>query len=87
MNDEAIQQAMAVKARYESHLMQKTHVIGVGVGFRERDGKLTDEVALVINVTHKLPSDQLAPEDFIPSEIEGVPVDVREIGEIWALDE
>jgi hypothetical protein len=87
MNDEAIQQAMAVKARHESQLMQKANVVGVGIGFRERSGRLTDEVALVVNVTRKLSSDQLAPEDLIPREIEGVPVDVREVGEIRALGE
>jgi hypothetical protein len=85
MSDEALQQALAVKARHESQLMQKANVIGVGIGYRERGGKLTDEVALVVNVTHKLPRYQLNPEDFIPNDIEGVPVDVREIGQIKAL--
>lgn len=84
MNEKAIQQAMAVKARHEARLMQKANVVGVGVGFRERDGKLTDEIALVVNVTRKLPRNQLAPEDLIPNEIEGVPVDVYETGEIRA---
>lgn len=84
INEDAIQQVMTVKARYELQLMQKANVVGVGVGFRERGGKLTDEIVLVVNVTHKVPGSQLAPEDFIPSEIEGVPVDVRETGEIWS---
>jgi hypothetical protein len=87
MSEKAIQQAIAVKARHEARLMQKANVIGVGVGFREQGGKSTDQVALVVNVTHKLPRDQLAPEDIIPTEIEGVPVDVRETGEIRALSE
>ena len=83
--DKAIQQAMTVKARHEAHLLQKANVIGIGVGFRERGGVLTDEVALVVNVTRKLPNDQLAPEDIIPREMEGVPVDVRETGEMRAF--
>jgi hypothetical protein len=87
MSERALQQAIAVKARHEARLMQKANVVGVGVGFREQGGKLTDQVALVVNVTHKLPRDQLAPEDLIPAEIEGVPVDVRETGEIRALSE
>jgi hypothetical protein len=85
MNEALIQQALAVKARYESQLMQKANVIGVGVGFRERSGQLTDEIALVVAVTRKLPSDQLSPEDLIPHQIEGVPVDVRETGPMRAL--
>jgi hypothetical protein len=87
MSEKTIQQAVAIKARHEARLMQKANVVGVGVGFREQGGKLTDQVALVVNVTHKLPRDQLAPEDLIPAEIEGVPVDVRETGEIRALSE
>ncbi len=87
MSEQAIQEAMAVKARHEARLMQKANVVGVGVGFRQRGGKLTDQVALVVNVTRKLPRDQLAPEDLIPTEIEGVPVDVYETGEIQALSE
>jgi hypothetical protein len=31
-----------------------------------------------------VPRDQLAPEDFVPSEIEGVSVDVQSVGEIRA---
>jgi hypothetical protein len=85
VSEKAVQQAIAVKARHEARLMQKANVVGVGVGFRERGGKLTDEVALVVNVIRKLPEDQLAPEDLIPTEIEGVPVDVYETGEIRAL--
>ncbi len=85
MSEKAVQQAIAVKARHEARLMQKANVVGVGVGFREEGGKLTDQVALVVNVIRKLPKDQLAPEDLIPTEIEGVPVDVRETGEIRAL--
>ena len=87
MDEAPIQQALAVKARHESQLMQKANVVGVGVGFRERSGQLTDEIALVVNVTRKLPSDQLNPEDLIPQQIEGVPVDVRETGVIGALSE
>jgi len=85
MDDAAIQKALAVKARYEARLMQMANVVGVGVGLRERGGQLTDEIVLVINVTRKLPRRQLAPQDLIPAEIEGVPVDVRETGQIRAL--
>jgi hypothetical protein len=35
-------------------------------------------------VTQKLPPDQLAPSEMIPPSIEGVPVDVQEVGEITA---
>ena len=85
MDEKAIQRAMDVKARYEAFLLKKANVVGVGVGFREQDGKLTDEIALVVNVTRKLPATQLALQDIIPAKIEGIPVDVRETGTIRAL--
>ena len=84
MNEKAIQHAMEVRARYEASLMKKANVVGVGVGFRERGGHLTDEIALVVNVSRKLPATQLSPQDVIPDIIEGVPVDVRETGAMRA---
>ena len=85
MNERAIQRAIEVKARYEASLLKKANVVGVGVGFKEQGGKLTDEIALVVNVTRKLPATQLSPQDIIPDKIEGIPVDVRETGAIRAL--
>ena len=85
MNERAIQRAIEVKARYEASLLKKANVVGVGVGFKEQGGKLTDEIALVVNVTRKLPATQLSPQDVIPDNIEGIPVDVRETGAMRAL--
>jgi hypothetical protein len=84
MPTESYQKAMAVKEKHEGALLQKANVMGVGVGLRMRAGELTDEVVLVVMVTHKVPRAQLAPEDFVPSEIEGVPVDIQEIGHVRA---
>ena len=82
---EAIARAQAVKARYEKKLMRKRNVVGVGVGFRERAGKETDAVCIVVSVRQKLPRDQLAPQDVIPTELDGVPVDVKATGAFRAL--
>lgn len=54
------------------------------MGLRMRAGELTDEVVLVVMVTRKVPRAQLAPDDFVPPEIEGVPVDIQEIGHVRA---
>ena len=81
---ESYQRTMAVKDKYEEALLNKANVEGVGVGLRMRAGELTDEVVLVVMVTRKVPRAQLAPEDFVPSEIEGVPVDIQEIGHVRA---
>jgi len=81
---ESYQKAMVVKEKHEEALLNKANVMGVGVGLRMRAGELTDEVVLVVMVTRKVPRAQLAPEDFVPSEIEGVPVDIQEIGHVRA---
>ena len=48
-------------------------------------GKPTEEIALVVSVSKKLPPSEVETSDRIPTEIEGVPVDVKEVGEILAL--
>ena len=82
--EEAILQAQKVKARYESRLLKKANVVSIGIGYRERRGKLTDEVVLVVNVSSKMPRSQLAGDDVVPGVIEGVPIDVREVGQMKA---
>jgi hypothetical protein len=81
---EAYQKAFTVQKKYEESLLNKANVEGVGVGLRMRAGELTDEVVLVVMVTRKVPRAQMAPDDFVPPEIEGVPVDIQEIGHVRA---
>lgn len=83
-NEEAQQRAEAVRRAHLSELLAKANVVGVGVGWRERGGATTNEVALVVLVRRKVPGHQLTPEDRIPSAIEGVPVDVKEVGDLRA---
>lgn len=48
----------------------------VDVGFRWQDGRMTGEVALRVHVRKKKPIEEVAPEDLVPDEIDGFPVDV-----------
>jgi hypothetical protein len=80
----AFHKAQAVKRAHESELMSKANVVGVGIGLLRRGGVRTDTVGLVVMVRKKLPRSQLAPGDIIPREIDDVPVDVQEVGEIKA---
>jgi hypothetical protein len=75
---------MAVKRANEKTLLAKANVVGVGVGFRFAQGRRTEIVGLVVMVRRKVPVGQLRPEDVIPAELEGVPVDVQEVGVISA---
>lgn len=78
----AYERAKAVKQAYEKELLAKANVVGVGVGLHQRGNKLTDKAAIVVMVRRKVPPAQLNQEDIIPGEIEGVPVDVQEVGDL-----
>lgn len=82
----ATKKAISVKQAYQDQLMTLKNVMGVGVGFRKKGGVRTNEVAIVVMVNEKYLPEQLAAQDLIPSEIEGVPVDVQVVGEFKAFD-
>jgi hypothetical protein len=84
--DEQMERLRAVKARHESELMRKANVVGVGIGFRRHAGEMTDEPSIVVSVTRKVPGWTLNPEDLIPRELDGVPVDVQAVGKLQAFD-
>jgi hypothetical protein len=80
----SIEAIRLVKQTYESQLMAMANVVGVGIGFRTCQGVRTDDPALVVMVRHKVPVEMLRPEERIPAEIEGVPVDVQEVGQLYS---
>ena len=78
-----LEKAKKVKRAHERMLLAKPNVIGVGVGFRIKGGKHTEHIGIVVMVSHKLPARQLQASELIPPEIEGIPIDVQERGEIY----
>ncbi len=80
-----LERVRAVKAAYEKELMRKANVVGVGIGLRKRWGRPTGELSIIVSVTRKVPLEELDPEDVIPRELEGVPVDVQAVGLLRAL--
>jgi hypothetical protein len=79
------ERANAVKRAHQAELMGKANVVGVGIGYRTIGGQPTVDIAVVVMVTKKVPSKELAPQDIVPDEIDGVPVDVQEVGILSAL--
>jgi hypothetical protein len=75
-----LEKAQAVKAAYQDLLMSKPNVVGVGIGPRYKGGRRSEEVGLVVMVQRKLPITMLAPGEAIPTQLEGIPVDVIEVG-------
>jgi len=80
-----VEEIKALKKRYEDELLKKKNVVGLGIGYKEVDGHETGQLSLIVMVQKKEPPSQLDARDLIPSQIEGVPVDVKEVGEIVAL--
>ena len=74
-----------VRARREGELLRYPHVVGVTDGIRTRQGKPTGEHCLVVLVERKVPETELDRGDMLPREIDGVPVDVVEVGKIEPL--
>lgn len=85
MVKKSMAEVKAIKEKYQAELLQKANVVGVAIGYREKAGQITDQIALTVMVKKKVPLSQLDAKDVIPSEIEGVKVDVKEVGEIRAL--
>ena len=83
--NEAIDQAREVKARHEAKLLALPNVVGVGVGFKEKDGQFTNQIAIIVNVSKKKPLVDLPPNALVPPEIEGIITDVQQTGEMKAL--
>ena len=74
-----------VRARHEAELLQYPNVVAVSEGIRTKLGRPTGERCLVVYVERKIPRAQLEPSQILPTEIEGIPVDVVEIGRVEPL--
>lgn len=58
--------------------LKRPGVTAVDVGYRMKDGKLTDEVAIRVHVERKLPPEALEEHELFPETLGGVDVDVIE---------
>jgi hypothetical protein len=79
------EQAVQAQALYENHLLAKSNVVGVAVGFKGEKGETSGDVAVVVLVEEKKPLAALSAEDVIPKELEGMKTDVYEVGYLRAL--
>jgi hypothetical protein len=65
--------------------MSYPNVVGVADGIKAKRGEPTGERCLVVLVKRKLPKSKLGKTEILPREIEGVPIDVVEVGKIEPL--
>ena len=78
--DEKTAKAQLVQNKYTEMLLKIPHVVGVAIGLEKKGGVYTSEVCLVVLVDKKQPVSALASNELVPSELDGVKVDVQEIG-------
>lgn len=71
-----IESLRKVKRGVAPILRTKPNVVGVGVGFKEKNGKLTSEPCIVVYVSRKRRG--LSAKDIIPKTVCGLPTDVKE---------
>ena len=74
-----------VFSQHEAALMSFPNVIGVAEGIRAKGGKPTGERCLVVYVNRKIPKSKLRKMEILPREIDGVPIDVVEVGKVEPL--
>ena len=73
------------KEAHKDELLQLPNVVGVGVGFRETGGQITDEVVVTVLVEEKVPEAALTSDETVPKEVSGVRTDVIAVGVLRAL--
>jgi hypothetical protein len=79
-----LERAISIQQQNLRHLLTRSNVVGVGIGYKETGASLTDDLAVVINVARKLPLAQLAESDKVPRNLNGVKTDVVETGKFVA---
>jgi hypothetical protein len=76
-----------VVLQYKDSLMDKDNVVGVGIGYKIKQGKETDTPAVMVFVEKKLPKKELDKKQIIPETLGETVTDVLEVGEIRFLSE
>ena len=84
---QAFEHVRQVKREHEAELMSIANVVAVGVGMRSVGGQPTNEIVIVVSVNQKYPSDELDAAAMIPVEIDGVAIDVQQVGDLRATNE
>jgi len=82
---EAQGRIVEVQDKHEAELLRCDNVVGVAASYKVSKDKPVDKWSLTVYVEKKPPIAQVAKDSRIPSEIDGVPTDVVEVGRPEAL--
>ncbi len=78
-------QVRQAKELHKETILARANVIGVGTGYKVSKGEKTDQLCVVALVRQKVPKEGLAPEALLPQAVDGVSIDVIEVGDLRAL--
>ena len=73
-----------VQQKYTEVLMSKRQVVGVSIGLVHQSGQLDDEYGLIVLIDESVSADMLGDSDYIPTELDGVPVRTQAVGNLKA---
>ncbi|KEI14937.1 trypsin-like serine protease [Clostridium novyi] len=62
------------------YFLNKSNVVGIGCGYKIKNGFYTNQLCIKVFVAKKLPLNQLNTNDIIPSIYKGIPTDIKETG-------
>ncbi|MDN5312427.1 MAG: hypothetical protein PWQ68_1400 [Thermoanaerobacteraceae bacterium] len=71
--------------QYEKKLLSLDNVVGIGMGYKIVRGRITNKPAVMVLVKKKFPEEQLKSKHIVPKNLNEVPTDVIEVGEIRLL--
>lgn len=67
-----------------NQLLDRAHVVAVGIGYKMTQGQKTADLSIVCSVEQKMPASRLKTQDMVPTTINSIPTDVVETGVIYA---
>src|SRR3990172_6663330 len=77
-------QVKQAKDLHKEQILSKVNVVGVGLGYKVTRGRRTDELCVVALVRRKVPEAALDQTELVPRELDGIPTDVVDVGELRA---
>lgn len=80
-----IEDVKRVKEIHVRTLKKRMNVNGVAVAHKFVAGKDTGELCVTVLVRKKLPKSELLSKDLVPQIVDGIPTDIKEVGEIFAF--
>lgn len=71
-------------AAAEDKFLDRANVVGVGLGHKISDGRMSDVASVMVLVSQKVPESALSAKDKVTKTIENKPTDVLEVGHLLA---